>query len=349
MSILSRILNVATGGISGSIFGVGGSSKKKKEPTINDLLAPYLKQYSDVATKYSGEADQDYNKATVGYDNAMKYYQDILNGSRENLLKTVDASGATAALDEQERQNYELAPRGGRRAATASNLEFSKMGELNKLLQYLRGQAPGQIANIAQAFANMGQGKLAAAMGGTAGGTGIILNEEQIRQQEKDRKANLIGSILGAAGSVLGAFACNTLDTWVYTPKGYKQLAELNVGDKVYTLGPNEKLEEAKIIRRDIKEAQEIWELTCNDTCLKGTLSHVIAGMNDTEYSFQDLAEVLTTLPAFKNDELFITTMKSFKKKKNKEDVVILKLNNEKKNFNYITNGLISIDADCKV
>lgn len=345
MSFLSVLGNLATGGILGAITG---SKKKKKEPNINELLAPYLKQYSDIATTYSGQAKEDYSKATLGYDEAMKYYQNILNGSREDLLGTIDATGATAALNEQERQNYELAPRGGRRAATAMNLDFSKMAELNKLLQYLKGQAPGQIANISQAFANMGQGKLAAAMGGTAGGTNILFGEEQIAQQEKDRKAALIGSILGAAGSVLGTFACNTLDTWIYTSNGYKQLAELEIGDRVYTLGAEEKLEEAKIIRKDLKENQEIWELTCDDTCLKGTLSHVIGGMNNNEYSFQNLAEVLIPLPIYKNDELFTTIMKSLKKKDKKEDVVILKLNNEKQNFSYITNGLISIDADCR-
>lgn len=343
MGILSGLLKLTP-------FGWFGGSKKKKEPTFQEILAPYLKQYSDIATKYSSAADEDYSKAGIGYDSAMKYYQNLLGGSRENLLKTLDASAITAAMDEQERQNYELAPRGGRRAATAANLGFNKFSSLNKYLQQLRGAAPEQIANLAQAFANMGQGKLSAAMGGTAGASNLLFGTEQIKQQEKDRKAALIGSIFEAIGAVAGgvAAACNTLDTWILTPKGHKQLRDINVGDRVITVLANGKFEEAKVIRKEIKKEQDIYELKCTNTMLRGTIGHVLAGAEGVELSFEELPEENPLLPMVINEDLATTSIVSFGITKLKEDVAILKLNNEKENFNYITNGLISIDADCK-
>jgi hypothetical protein len=348
MSFLSRLLNLSTFGISGTIAGVGGG-KKTKTPTMNDQLAPYLQQYSDIAKQYSNQAGADYNVADKNLNDVLGYYHNILNGSREDLLKTVDASGLTAATDEQERQNYELASRGGRRAATGANLEFDKLAILNKYLQSLRGEASGQITNIAQLFANMGQGKLSAAMGGTAGASNLLFGEEQIKQQIADRKAALISSIFEAIGGAAGmAIGCNTLDTWILTLKhGYIQLEDIRIGDKVYTL-VNEKLEEAKVIRKDTLKNQNIYELNCNDSLLKGSLSHVLTGVDNSEVIFEDILTEVALIPLYKNDEFITTSVKSFKQLNEKEDVAILKLNNEKDNYNYITNGFISIDADCK-
>jgi hypothetical protein len=324
-------------------------SKKPKEPTLADQLAPFLKTYTDTSKQYSDQANTDYGVADKNLTGVLDYYHNILSGSRENLLKTVDASGLTAATDEQERQNYELAPRGGRRAATGANMEFDKLAILNKYLQSLRGEAPGQIANLAQVFANIAQGKLSAAMTGTAGGTNIVFGKEQVAQQVADRQAALIGSIFSAIGSVAGlAIGCNTLDTWILTPKhGYIQLKDIRVGDEVYTIA-EEKLEQAKVIRKNILQNQEVYVLNCSNGLLKGSLTHTLAGMDDSEFTFKDIPTDVILIPMYVNDDFMTTSVKSFSKIDRKEAVAILKLNNERSNYNYITNGFISIDADCK-
>lgn len=328
-------------------------ANSKMYDNLLTVLQPHMKLLSDIGGSQSTAANVDFTKAGTGYDEALNYFRSILGGDRTNLLKNLDATAITRSYDEQARQNYELAPRGGRRAATAANLDFSKMSELNKLLQYLRGQAPGQIANIAQALTGQGSARLGSAINSmnavTGLRTGIENANEQLQQQAADRKAALIGSIFEAAGSVAGAWlGCNTLDTWILLPNNnYKQLKDIEIGDKICSL-IDERLEESVVIRKDIIEKQEIHELTCNDTSLKGTLSHVVAAMNDVEVTFEDVALHPMSLPMVGDNGLAITVMNGFKPLNRIEDVAILKLNNEHHNYNYITNGLISIDADCR-
>lgn len=178
--------------------------------TLLTVLQPHMKLLSDIGGEQSTAANADFAKAGTGYDDALNFYRNILSGNRDDLLKILDTSNVTKAYDEQERQNYELAPRGGRRAATGANLEFSKLGELNKLLQALRGQAPGQIAAIAQALSSQGVARLGSSINAinsvTGLRTGIEQSNAQIQQQEADRKAALIGSIIGSAGTVLGGW-----------------------------------------------------------------------------------------------------------------------------------------------
>lgn len=186
---------------------------KKNSDMYNNLLtalAPHMKLLSDIGGTQSTAANVDFAKAGAGYDEALNFYKTIMSGDREELLKLLDTTQVTKAYDEQARQNYELAPRGGRRAATAANLDFSKMSELNKLLQYLRGQAPGQIANISQLLSGQAASRLGTAVNSinavTGLRTGIEQSNAEIQQREADRKAALIGSIIGSAGTVLGGW-----------------------------------------------------------------------------------------------------------------------------------------------
>lgn len=331
------------------LFTGGGKKKPSKEELLMQQLAPYLKTFSDTSSKYSAQADTDYGKASAGYDQALNYYQTLMSGNREDLLKNVDASALTKAADEQSQQNYELAPRGGRRAATAANLGFDTLSELNRYLQSLRAQAPGQVASIAQAIANMAQGKLSAAMGGASSASNILFGVEGIHQQEADRRAALLGSIFEAAGAVAGAFACNTLDTWVLTPNGYKQLKEIQVGHEVSVpLGDDGELTSMKVIRKEIKPNQDILKMYAGNCFVKGTTSHAIVVKKGADVL---LGDINTTggmeLPFFIEGELKTTTVTRVELLPEQADVAILKLGDEKKNYNYITNGFISVDADC--
>lgn len=185
----------------------------KNSALYNNLLTvlqPHMKLLSDIGGQQSTSANKDFDLAGGGFTDALDYYRKILTGNRDDLLGIADSTALTKAYDEQARQNYELAPRGGRRAATAANLNFSKMSELNRLIQSLRGQAPGQIANIAQLLSGQASNKLNAALNSINQVTGLRTGIEQInasiQQQEADRKAALISSIIGSAGGALGAF-----------------------------------------------------------------------------------------------------------------------------------------------
>lgn len=346
MSILSSLFGGLAGATIGKLFGGG---KKSKEPTLQDQLAPFLQQFSNISNTYSSQAGADYSKAGAGYDEALNYFRSIMSGNREDLLKVTDASAITKASDEQAQQNYELAPRGGRRAATAQNSSFDTFAELNRYLQNLRGQAPGQIANIAQAIGNMAQGKLSAAMGGTSGGSNLLFGEEQIKQQIADRHAALLGSIFEAAGAVAGAFACNTLDTWIFTPSGYKQLKDIQEGDRVsIPVGMNGEFAEGIVIRKKIEKEQDIFKLTSSFNSIKGTSSHVFSLEKEIEIRLGDISPSCgIEVPFFINNVMDSAIVHTIELLPNKEDVAILKLNDEENNYNYITNGYISVDADC--
>lgn len=342
MGILSWIFNPI-----GSI--INHNKSKAKQPNLNDQLAPYLQQFSDIATKYSGQADTDYGKASAGYDEALNYFHKIMSGSRDELLDTLDASNLNKAADEQTQQNYETAPRGGARAATAANLGFDKFAQLNSFLQNLRSQAPGQLANIAQAISNMAQGKLSAATGSLGSASNILFGLESVKQQVADRHAQLLGSIFQAVGTIAGAVACNTLDTWILTPdKGYRLLREIQVGDRIsIPVGMDGEFSEGRVIRKETKRGQPVFELTCNGSYIKGTSSHVLVGVDNSEIKFEELNGKPVIVPFYIDDKIRKTNLTKFKLLDKPEDVAILKINDEKNNYNYITNGFISVDADC--
>lgn len=205
----------------GWLFGLGGrgassarNAMSRNSNMYNNLLttlAPHMKLLSDIGGTQTAGANKNFADAEGVLTEVLNYYKNILGGDRENLLKTLDASAVTKAYDEQARQNYELAPRGGRRAATAANLEMSKMAELNKLLQYLRGTAPGQMANIGQAFASMGNSRQAQAIQSLLGVTGLRFNIEAAQNQnienQNQRNAEMIAGIMEMLGGIAGAAA----------------------------------------------------------------------------------------------------------------------------------------------
>lgn len=347
MGWLRGLLGIATGGISG--FFTNDKNKKPKEPTIADQLAPFLQQYTNIANRYSDQANTDFGKATSGYDEAINFYRNLFKGKQEDLLSMLDSTEITAGLDEQQKQNYELAPRGGRRAATAANLGFDKFGQLNSFLQNLRQQAPGQIANIAQAYGNLGTGKLNAAMGGIGGASNLLFGMEQIKQQEKDRRSELLSGIFSAIGSTIGFLACNTLDTLILTPNGYKPLYEIQIGEKVLTpIGLTGEFEESKVIRKEVVNDEDIYEIKVNGSHLKGTLSHELVTDKEEEKALMLIGNEVGSLLLCIGNKISIQSISSFRKTNIRQKVAILKLNDEKKNYRYITNGFISVDADCK-
>lgn len=194
MDILSPISN---------LFGGG----KKKDP-YEDLwkkLSPYLDSAQKITEQSATEGLGNVGAARKDYDYVSSYLKKLLEGSDDELLKMLDASGATKNIDENQQQLSELGVRGGRRASILGQSGFDRDAALSNVLKQLRFSAPDKIANIAQAIGNLGLGELSASTGAGAQGSSLIFGVENLKQQDKARKSALIGSIFEAIGSVAGA------------------------------------------------------------------------------------------------------------------------------------------------
>lgn len=193
-----------------ALFGLGRHGNSN-DPTSNQQLSAQQLQLTDTLKKLAdygipaGKAS--FEKAGAAYDTSLDFYKKILTGSNDDLLKLINADEYTKAADQSEAAAYSLAGRSGNRAATLAGVNETRLGDLNKILTNIRATAPTEIANIGQAIQNMGAQQLTAGTGGISGASNIIFGLQQIKQQEADRRAQLISSIIGSAGSIAGAAA----------------------------------------------------------------------------------------------------------------------------------------------
>lgn len=208
MAWWKKLLSIGTGGLVGQTLWGGGSGEKKKDPYADLLaqLAPYLEQNKKIATQAGTEGLADIGTARKDLDYVSSYLKKLFEGSDDDLLKLLDAGGATRNIDENEQQLSEFGVRGGRRAASLGQLGFNRDASLNNLLKQLRFSAPDKIANIAQILGNMGLGELSASQGSSAQASNVFFGIQGLREADKDRKAALIGSIIEAIGGAAGAF-----------------------------------------------------------------------------------------------------------------------------------------------
>jgi hypothetical protein len=199
------------GGLLGGLFG--GGKKKDQSPTSNAALEQGQLDIIEIQKKLAeygipaGKAS--FEKASGAYDTSLDFYKNILTGSNEDLLKLINADEYTKSADESEAAAYSLGGRSGSRAATLAGVNESRAGNLNRILTQLRSSAPAEIANIGQAIANMGAQQLTAGSGGLTSASNAIFGLSQLKQQESDRRAQLISSIIGTAGTVAGAIYGN--------------------------------------------------------------------------------------------------------------------------------------------
>jgi len=192
-----------------ALFGLGKKHNdglpSNQQLTDNQLqLSDTLKKLADYGIPAGKES---FEKASGAYDTSLDFYKNVLNGSNEDLLKLINADEFTKSADESQATAYSLAGRSGNRAATLAGVEESRMGNLSKILTQLRSSAPSEISNIGQAIANMGAQQLGASTGSINSASSILFGLSNIKQQEADRRAQLIGSIIGTAGSIAGAVA----------------------------------------------------------------------------------------------------------------------------------------------
>ncbi len=199
----------AAGGIGASLIGKS-AAKSANQP---QPLDPQQQQLIDIQKKLAdygipaGEAS--FNKAGGAYDTSLDFYKNILSGSNEDILKLLNADQYTKSADESEANAYSLGGRSGSRAAVLSGVNESRAGAINRAVTGIRANAPGEIANIGQAIGNMGAQQLSAGAGGVSGASNILFGLAQLQQQSADRRAQLIGSIIGTAGTVAGAVIAN--------------------------------------------------------------------------------------------------------------------------------------------
>lgn len=168
-------------------------------------LQPYLDSNKKITEAASTAGLANTASAKRDFDYISSYLRKLLEGSDDELLKLLDASGMTRNIDENQQQLSELGVRGGRRASILGQAGFDRDASLNRLLQQLRQSAPDRLAQIAQAVGNLGLGELSASTGAGAQASNTIFGVEGLKQADANRKSALIGSIFEAIGAVAGS------------------------------------------------------------------------------------------------------------------------------------------------
>lgn len=189
--------------IAGGLASRGGRNSSSSSSTQSQL-DPLIKLQTEISGAAGKAGQADLSTARTGIASLNEFYNKILSGSDEDLMKMLDVTGATRNIDENEQLTSELAVRGGRRAATLGNASFARDAALNNMLKQLRFAAPNQLAQLNQMLANIGLGELSTAVGAGAQASNALFNMENLSQQEADRRNSLITNIMSTAGSIAG-------------------------------------------------------------------------------------------------------------------------------------------------
>lgn len=325
------------------------SGGKKKDPYANLLaqLNPLITAQTNIATKESDAGLASTGKAAENLDYVSKFMKDLLEGSDDNILKMFNTSELTQNIDENAGQLNELGVRGGRRAAVLGNSYFDRDSAINKMLQQIRFGAPDKIANIAQILGNLGLGELSASTGSSAAASNVLFGVEQLKQADKDRKAELIGSIFEAIGAVAGGIACVSLyGSHIYVPTGKIAANLIEIGDEVISFDKETK---QKIIRKVIRKRitpRQITKIISNgNTIIRPTLTHNFYDSNFEEILTGNLdgGDLLTIT---NKDVSSLSDKSIIVLGEEKNDVIIFKLDNDYENYPFICNGYICVDDD---
>lgn len=191
------------------VGGKKSSSSNTQTDALNQSQLDLVNLQKEFAQYGFPASQENFGKASGSYDTALDFYKKILTGSDDEILKLINADEFTKSTDESQALAYNIGGRSGTRAASLANNSFDRSAILQKIISGIRAQAPGEISNLGQAFANMGAQQAGASTGTAQGASNIIFGIKQLQQQEADRRAALIGSLIGAAGSVAGGYFAN--------------------------------------------------------------------------------------------------------------------------------------------
>jgi hypothetical protein len=192
--------------IAGALISKSGKNKTPPVDPQQQALADQQKKFADYGFP---AAQANFAKAGSAYDTSLDFYKKILTGNDDEIMKLFNASEATKSADESDATAYGLTGRSGARSAVLANTTFNRQANLQNILEQIRLNAPGQIANVGQAIANMGAQQGSLASGSNIASSNILFQQQELAQQAADRRAQLIAGIIGAAGSVAGAIAAH--------------------------------------------------------------------------------------------------------------------------------------------
>lgn len=340
------------GGFLGNLFdplGLFHSKGAKKDPyaDLMNQLNPLIEQNKQItgAAGTAGIANIGGAKDDLNY--VSKYLKSLLEGSDDNLLKLFDSSEITKGIDENTQQLSELGVRGGRRAAVLGQQNFDRDSSISRILSQLRFGAPDKIANVAQILGNLGLGELSASTGAGAQASNVLFGVEGLKQADKDRKTELIGSIFEAIGAIAGTAACVSIwGSHFYVPTGKIAANLLQVGDRVCSFTKEGVPVIREVIRIRTKPQQVTRIISNGNTIIRPTLTHEFCdpqfdkNVNCGSLESEDLLSIVNG----KNHEIHEKPIKIMGEEKN--DVIIVKLDNEEDSYPLIINGYICMDDD---
>jgi hypothetical protein len=358
MSFFSTLGNIATGGILGLL--TKGNSKNKKDPYADFLntIKPYLDKSQAISDETWGLARDELTKANSTLNIPLDFYKRLQNGDMtlDEVMQYFTNPEMNKNQDENQMILENFGVRGGRRAADISNEQVNRESNINSAYQNLKTQAPAALTNIGQIFGSMGSGLLGSSLEANNTGLQSMFNIENFRQADKERKAEIISSVIGAIGSAAGFIACVTGDTEVNTSVGKISINELfktyeTNNFRIKASKSEDRLVSVPILYIKETPSQDIWLIeTTSGHKLRGTKNHcIVTSLEDyTEkpleaLTLDDKAIILV------NGHVEELGIKSIKQLDEKESVYIMKLGDYENNYMFVTNGFLSIDDDIRL
>jgi hypothetical protein len=279
-------------------------------------------------------------KSSIGSINDLQdFFKNMLTGKDTGkLLDFVNPDEINKSYDTAVNTATELSPRGGLRTSTLGNLDFQKMGDIQKLIQGVREKAPDALTQLAGMLGNIGSSSINAGENAFGQNLQSVLAQLGFDQRDKDRRAELIGGIIAAAGSTAGAVACVVGDTIIVTENGEGFIANVTIGDKL--LCRDSEFREVIDIRKT--DGCLIYVITTEEgSKLKGTHSHILI-TEVGEKSIKELSIGDRLLTKYNRSEV----IQSIEESPRRDSVYIIKLGDFVDNYAFVTNDLLSIDDD---
>jgi hypothetical protein len=344
---IPAIIGIGAGAIGTKLAsGGGGGSSASTNSTDQQLqqLFDLQKQIADYALPTAQGA---IGKATAGYDTSLNFFNKIMSGSDEDLMKLLDIDSVTKASDQNEQLLAELGVRGGARSAGLANASFDRQASVDRVLKQLRFAAPSQIASIAQGYGNIGLGALSAAGGAGAQASDILFGQESLKDTDAANRNALLGGIFQSIGTFAGLLACVSLEgSSIAVPSGKMHVRFLEVGDEVLSFDMKTgKSVIRTVIRKRISEKQGVRIISNGVRTIKPTPTHVFIDLDSEEITCADLV----------NEDLLAIASEDGKAVDYKPisiigteicDVVTIKLDDENDSYPMIINGYVCTDDD---
>lgn len=199
-------LIIAGAGIIGGVASskIMAKSDAKNQAALRAQQQPFLDTQTKIAQEGLNKGMPFVDKAGAAYDTSLDFYKKILTGSDDDIMKLFNAGDYTKSADESQATSYNLMGRTGARAAVLGQTGEDRAAQIQKILEQIRLGAPAQIANIAQGVGNLGTNLIGASNSAATGASNIVFNEAKLAQEAADRRAQIVASIIGSAGTAAG-------------------------------------------------------------------------------------------------------------------------------------------------